>query len=155
MEERELVIRRARPGEADVLSALAMRSKAYWGYDDAFLEACREALTITEKYISDNPVYVIEKQAIVTGFCSLVVHGDSAELDNLFIDPLFIGRGCGRLLWDKAVEMSKEMGIRVLTIDADPFAEGFYKRIGAVKVGDSESTVVPGRMLPRMEMVIK
>jgi hypothetical protein len=34
-------IRPARPDEATDLSALAMRSKAYWGYDDDFLRACR------------------------------------------------------------------------------------------------------------------
>jgi hypothetical protein len=36
-------IRHARPGEAGVLSALAVRSKAHWGYDGAFLDSVRQA----------------------------------------------------------------------------------------------------------------
>ena len=39
-------VRAARPAEAEAISALALRSKAHWGYDPAFLEACREDLTI-------------------------------------------------------------------------------------------------------------
>jgi hypothetical protein len=39
-------IRPARPDEAGAISALALRSKGHWGYDAAFLAACRENLTI-------------------------------------------------------------------------------------------------------------
>ena len=39
--------RSAKPEEADALSALAFRSKAYWGYGAEFLEACRSELTLT------------------------------------------------------------------------------------------------------------
>ncbi len=110
---------------------------------------------VTEEYMVANLVYVQEEQTIVAGFCSLVVHDDSAELDNLFVDPPFIGIGCGRSLWDKACEAAQEFGLRELTIDADPFAENFYRKMGAVKIGESESTVLPGRMLPRLKMLIQ
>ena len=33
--------------EADCLTALCMRSKAHWGYDAAFMHACREELRMT------------------------------------------------------------------------------------------------------------
>ena len=32
------MLRPARPGEAAALSDLALRSKAHWGYDQAFLD---------------------------------------------------------------------------------------------------------------------
>jgi hypothetical protein len=35
----DVTVRRARAGEASSLDELMLRSKAYWGYDDAFLEA--------------------------------------------------------------------------------------------------------------------
>ena len=35
------------PDEAAALSGLALRSKGYWGYDAAFLDACRAELTLT------------------------------------------------------------------------------------------------------------
>jgi hypothetical protein len=39
-----LVIREAVSSEAALLSALAMRSKAYWGYSSDFMEKCRAEL---------------------------------------------------------------------------------------------------------------
>jgi hypothetical protein len=40
-------IRRARPEDAVVLPALAMRSKAFWGYPADFMESCCQELTVT------------------------------------------------------------------------------------------------------------
>jgi hypothetical protein len=54
--EQSLEIRPARPGEAAALSALAMRSKAHWGYDQEFLEAVRPVLTFTEADLAGSPV---------------------------------------------------------------------------------------------------
>ena len=34
-----MTIRRARPDEADALTALATRAKAHWGYDAEFMAA--------------------------------------------------------------------------------------------------------------------
>ncbi len=39
--EHQDTIRRAKPEEAQLLTELCMRSKAYWGYDAAFLEGFR------------------------------------------------------------------------------------------------------------------
>jgi hypothetical protein len=38
------IIRPAQADEVEALTALALRSKAHWGYDDAFMEACRAEL---------------------------------------------------------------------------------------------------------------
>ena len=53
-------IRRARPEEAGVLSALALRSKAHWGYDADFLAACRDDLTLIPEEIATSMVYVLD-----------------------------------------------------------------------------------------------
>ena len=42
-----LHLRPARPDEADLLTELCLRSKAVWGYDDAFMRACRAELTLS------------------------------------------------------------------------------------------------------------
>ncbi|WP_067619878.1 hypothetical protein [Alicyclobacillus acidiphilus] len=41
-----LIVRSADPSEAPVLTDIAFRSKAVWGYDDHFMEQCRDELTI-------------------------------------------------------------------------------------------------------------
>jgi len=47
-------IRDAVPNEAEHLSDIAMRSKAYWGYSDAFLEKCRDELSVQPFDIEDR-----------------------------------------------------------------------------------------------------
>jgi hypothetical protein len=42
------------------------------------------------------------------------------------------------------------LGFTALRIDADPHAEGFYRAMGAVRVGETPSSSIPGRMLPLM-----
>lgn len=151
----DLAIRRAQPSEAMTLTELALRSKAYWGYDEAFMAACREALMVTEKKITQHHVCLASESSDVAGFYCLIVNGASGILDDMFIDPLYIGTGCGRCLWDHMLAKAKEMGVCELTIDADPNAEGFYLKMGAERIGEVESTVFKGRKLPLMKMTVR
>ena len=147
------MIRRARPEEASSLTALALRSKAHWGYDAAFLEACVGALTITPEYIERNPVFVSEKDGSITGFCALLPPAEASDtilLDNLYVDPRRMGQGYGKGLWHQAASTARELGYRHLDIFADPHAEPFYLARGAVRIGDVESSAIPGRMLPHL-----
>src|SRR5262245_20710052 len=41
-----ITFRRATAVDSDMLSDLALRSKAYWGYEPRFLAACRAELTV-------------------------------------------------------------------------------------------------------------
>ncbi len=140
--------RRARPDEAKVLSALALRSKGHWGYDPDFLEACRGELTLAPDYIEKAEVYVVEEAGRVLGFYSLVRWKADVELDHFFVDPPAIGRGTGRTLWEDAVARSAALGFRRLIIESDPHAEGFYRRLGAERIGEVPSKARGGRLLP-------
>ena len=53
-------IRPASAGEAAALSALALRSKAHWGYDAAFLDACRAELTLRDDELASRRTLVAE-----------------------------------------------------------------------------------------------
>ena len=68
-----LTIRDAKPREAMELSALAMRSKAYWGYSKEFMEACRAELTVSPEDIgSDDFRYVVaEHELKLLGYYAL------------------------------------------------------------------------------------
>jgi GNAT superfamily N-acetyltransferase len=146
-------IRRARPAEAGVLSALALRAKAHWGYDADFLAACRDDLTLTGDDIVTSAVYVIDGASAPVGFYRLLLHDDGvAELDALFVEPEAMGQGVGRRLWRHAVATAEMLGCREMVLQSDPQAEGFYLAMGAQRAGESESTVMPGRMLPLMRI---
>jgi len=147
-----LLIREARVDEAGALSALALRSKAHWGYAPDFIERCRDDLTVTEEMIASHDVFVADSGGKPLGFYVLKVSpGDDGDLAFMFVDPPAIGQGVGRQLWRHAVQQAASRGYAALRIDADPHAEGFYRRMGAVRVGKVASTVDPERMLPLMQ----
>src|SRR5260370_15309228 len=140
-------IRRARPEEAEALTDLILRAKAHWGYDQAFLDACRPSLMLTAADIARNPVYCAEVAGAVTGVCHLyLLSADEAYLDHLFVEPAFIGTGIGALLWRHAVEVAVALGAKTLVLGADPNARPFYERMGAVVVGEIISPLIPGRV---------
>lgn len=145
-----LQIRRARPEEADEITELALRSKGHWGYPPEFLEACRGELTVTPERCAAGGVVVAAEGARVLGYHVVAGAPPEGELAALFVDPAVIGTGLGARLLRDALEASARRGFRRLVLDADPGAEGFYARFGAVRVGEVPSGSIPGRVLPRM-----
>ena len=143
-------IRRADAGDGPAFSDLAFRSKAHWSYDDAFMEACREDLRVSEEDIAICPVYVHEEDGHLNGFYRLRPCGEEIEMVALFVEPRAMGRGVGKELWRHAVAIATGLGCRALVLQSEPHAEGFYRAMRAERVGESESTVFPGRMLPLM-----
>ncbi|UQA56492.1 GNAT family N-acetyltransferase [Polyangium aurulentum] len=147
------ILRAARPEEGELLTELALRSKAHWGYDAEFIRACRPSLTITPQKIATNPYYVVEESGGVVGFYGLKPSSDGeVELDYLFIDPPGMGKGHGRMLFEHAVATARGQGYARMSIESEPYAEEFYARMGAVCVGRRESTAKPGRFLPLLSL---
>lgn len=137
-----------------MLTELAMRSKAHWGYNADFLAAVRDQLVLRpDRFLPDFHVYVLESDGKPLGFCSLIpVDHETVELEDLFVEPQCIGRGYGKQLWDFAVTVAKNSGFTRLTLVSDPYAEPFYKRRGASRTGEKSSPAQPGRKLPVMEL---
>ncbi|MFK0218221.1 GNAT family N-acetyltransferase [Streptomyces vinaceus] len=127
-------LRAARPGEAEELTALVLRSKAHWGYDAGFLAACAPELRIAAGEVAPRRIVVAEGAADgrVLGLASLEGGPPVARLGLLFVEPEAIGRGVGRRLYRDALRRAAALGFRRLLIDADPHAAGFYRAMGAL-----------------------
>jgi GNAT superfamily N-acetyltransferase len=149
---RDLTIRPARAGEGHALSALALRSKAHWGYESQFLEKVAPLLTFTEAELVGAPVYVLCAGDEAVGVCRLGGSPPEGELEDLWLDPALIGHGQGRRLFEHAVRAARELGFRSLLIEADPNAEGFYMAVGAARIGTRRSP--SGRTLPLLRVQI-
>jgi ATP adenylyltransferase len=148
-------IRRAQVTETAFLSELAMRSKAHWGYDTAFMEACREELTLTPESLAEKPTFVIETRGQMAGYYALAHETDTrVELDALFVDPPHIGTGLGRRLLSHAKVEARHLGYEVMFLAADPDALPFYQAMGGVKVGETPSQSIVGRSLPLVEIAL-
>jgi GNAT superfamily N-acetyltransferase len=145
-------IRKAVPGEGAELSALCLRSKAYWGYDAAFMARCAASLTVSEAGIAAGRVLVaFDAVGRTIGVAGVELDGGTADLAVMFVDPPAIGGGAGRALFQASIDLARSLGARRLTILADPNAASFYERMGARYLHDAPSDAIPGRTLPFYE----
>jgi GNAT superfamily N-acetyltransferase len=95
---------------------------------------------------------VLEADGTRIGWHRVRFDGDRAELEDLWVEPAFIGHGHGRTLFEHAVAVARRGGANRLEWDAEPFATGFYTIMGGREFARSPSAVVPGRTLPRMRL---
>jgi len=150
------ILRPAKPEDHRVLSDIAYRSKAWWGYSDAFLMACRDELTYSPDQICEHTFFVSLASPTnreIAGFYGLVRTTETViELEALFIAPSHIGCGHGGQLFRHAVEQARASGAERITILADPNAESFYRKLGAKLIEQKESSSFPGRFLPLLEI---
>lgn len=149
-------IERATPEQSEALTKIAFAAKRHWNYPESWISQWAAALTISPDYVAKNLVFAAEENGIVSGFYSLVLDIDSADLDHLWIDPQFIGGGLGRTLFEHAVETARSVGATTLTIESEPNAEGFYQKMGAVRVGETV-TEIEGkpRVLPNLVLDLR
>jgi GNAT superfamily N-acetyltransferase len=149
-----LTLRAAHPDEAAALTELCLRSKAIWGYDAAFMAACRDELTLTPETFGSSLLQVAVRDGRVIGMVQVGIAGEVAQLDRLFVEPDQLRSGAGRILLDWAKSAAREVGAVVMIIEADPGAAGFYRREGAVDAGTVASGSIPGRCIPKLSLAL-
>jgi len=154
LEPTDFIIRNATASEATLLSDLASRSKAHWPYDKEYLRLCQSVTHVTEDDLRCWPFRVAEFQNKVLGFAAVCPVKGEYMLDHLWIEPEWIGKNVGQALYQDAVRQAKKMGWTRFTIAADPYAEKFYLKMGAKRIGERESKVKPGFFLPLLEFEI-
>ena len=145
-------LRDARENELPGLGQLCLRSKAVWGYDDAFMTACRTELTLRPDELQSTHLQVAECETTVVGLAQIKVTGTDADLLKLFVEPALLKSGVGRLLFEWATATARSLGAVQMIIEADPGAVPFYERMGARHAGFAPSQSIPGRALPRLQM---
>ena len=136
---------------APVLTALCRRAKAHWGYPAELLARWANDLRIDAADIVADMVLVGRTpDTTIAGFARVTTRIDHAQLQDLWIEPAFMGTGCGRALWDAAVDVARTLPFDELRFAADPNAEPFYEHMGAHRTGFAPSEVIDGRTLPLM-----
>jgi len=149
----QCLMRRARHDECALLTDLAFRSKASWGYSERFMAACRDELTISAADIERDQFFVLECDGEVVGFCALQSCGaDEGMLADMFVEPGRLRAGHGRRLVEHAKDTARTRGWRSLLVEADPNARGFYCSCGGTQIGTVASGSIPGRHLPLIEI---
>jgi GNAT superfamily N-acetyltransferase len=149
-------VRKAEPGNAMELTAIAFAAKRHWGYPEAWIQRWRETLTITPDYIANNATFAATDGDAILGFSALRKEAAALWIDHLWVLPAAMGRGIGRRLYERCEQEARTAGMIALEIEADPNAEAFYARMGARTV---ERVPAPmdgvERFLPIMEKVLR
>jgi N-acetylglutamate synthase-like GNAT family acetyltransferase len=149
----QVTLRKATGDDADALTDLAHRAKAHWGYPASWMREWDAQLTIIPGYIEMHDVWVADRDGTVVGMCALEDRGARWLLEHVWVEPGLHGGGIGRALVFHALDAARARQARVVELLADPYASGFYERLGARHTGDVPAPM-PGardRTLPRYE----
>lgn len=149
-------VRDATARDCDSVTDLCLRSKASWGYDERFMKQSRDALTLTPERLESWTVRVAEGPGgTLQGVAAFSIDpgaAQNAELELMFVEPDRMGMGVGGALMLDVMERLRERKVEKLWILADPGAEPFYLRFGAIRTGQRPSDAIPGRWLPWLRL---
>jgi len=150
-----LQLRRASPEQADALSRIALAAKAHWGYPEHWMQIWRPQLTFAPEYFEANESWVVEMEGNPIAFYTLQNKEGIAWIEHLWVLPEYMSQGIGRQLFLHATSLAVERGYKILQLEADPNAIGFYEKMGMYKIGERHSEVEgQSRALPIMEMLL-
>ena len=150
------MIRTAQIDESTTLTQIALDAKRHWGYPENWIKHWESDLTISPDFIANNHVYVAEEDGEIRGFYALCVSDRSAELEHMWVTPAYIGTGIGKELFLDAMDRAARMNVDTVELTADPNAAGFYQRMGATRIGATDSEIEgQPRQLPRMKVDVR
>ncbi|MBV1865501.1 MAG: GNAT family N-acetyltransferase [Rhodobacteraceae bacterium] len=139
-----IVIRKAVKSDAKRITDLVFRSKRSNGYDDTFMDACREELTVTGAQLAGD-FWVAEMDGLKGCTCL-----ENGKVTTFFVAPECKRQGIGKLLWDELLTQARRLDLGSLQLDADPAAVPFYQSLGFTVIGEVPSGSIAGRRLPSM-----
>jgi GNAT superfamily N-acetyltransferase len=144
-------IRPARADEGERLRAVMRVAKAHWGYDPAVVETWVAGEDFSAARFERHEIVVAERDGAVVGWAALgPVEGGASVLEDMWVVPEAMGAGLGRRLFEHAAARARTQGARELRWEADPNAVGFYERMGAAVVGETQTTWE--RSIPLMQL---
>jgi len=129
------------PEQAESLTQIAFAAKRHWGYPERWIELWSLILTITEEFIQKHPTFAVNVEGKPVGFYALSFEKDKANLEHLWVLPAYMKQGIGKALFKHAIIQCQKLGARILEIESDPNAQGFYEHMGAIKIGELVSEV--------------
>ncbi len=148
-------IRNAKANEYNVLTDIATKSEAYWGYDSDYMDKFKSIYNVSEAFISNNPTVIIEEDKNIIGFYGVITKSGEVSLEYFFIEPKYIGKGYGKLLWNYLIKDCRNFGIKAFNIVTSPQAKEFYIKMGAMQCGEVESIVRKGRIIPQLIYLVE
>ncbi len=149
-------IRLPQTHELDTINAIILAAKSHWGYPKAWIAQWMPELEVTAQRLEQQRLWVASRQNELVGVVALTEVDElgQIELCDCWVEPNHMRQGIGAALLRFACEQATKMTATRLVLAADPNAEDFYLRMGAVKVGERAS-LPQGRKLPLMAIELE
>lgn len=144
------IIRDFRPDDIETLDDLCRRAMAHWGYTPDYCDIFFSRVDVPTEIPDADMAYVAtDDNGAILGYTALNLEPPPPFLEHIHVAPEAWGLGVGRALMDHTLREAAKAGARAVELMSEPKAEGFYVRVGGVRIGVTESEIIPGRMLPR------
>lgn len=141
--------------EASELSRLSIKSESYLGYDSDFMDKFKIMYQVTEEFIRRNPTFILYENDRIIGFYALLSNLEGNTLEYFYIEPQYIGKGYGKKMWSHLENYCETQNIRDFTLVTSPQSKEFYQKMGAILIGEVESTLKKGRKIPKLLFITR
>ena len=111
-----------------------------------------EYLNMGPEGLIEGRTYVADENGSVVGFASWAETEGAAELADLFVDPPWMRRGIATALVNRIVDVLRAQGAERLELTASPDALGFYRAVGFIDCGVTETAFGSA---PRMVLTLR
>ena len=136
----EYTIRPARADDQPTLVAIVWKTVMASERDRDTLLAHPEAVQVPTEQLTPITACVADAADTTAGFAVVLPRPDGdAELDGLFVDPAMQRLGIGRRLVERTKELARAMGASTLHVVAADDALAFYRSVGFVETGVTET----------------
>jgi GNAT superfamily N-acetyltransferase len=131
----DVMLRDAEPGDLDRLQEVFRSSSLSNPGDRPHLLAHPEVLELVLEPIIEGRMRVAVVDERIVGFATIQPGDGTAELDDLFVDPVWMRQGIGRLLIQDAAARARAAGATRIEVTANEHALAFYEAAGFVRQG--------------------
>jgi GNAT superfamily N-acetyltransferase len=143
-------IRKALAGDDERLREIAAAAKAYWGYDPELVASWARSISFSAPL---QETYVAEAENDPVAWAAVEPKEDVIWLADMWVEPAWIGKGVGTLLFRHCAVRARELGGTSMEWEAEPNSVGFYEKVGARYLRDGEPGEW-GRVLPVMGVAL-
>jgi GNAT superfamily N-acetyltransferase len=152
--QQQVSIRPASATELDRLREITAAGKKFWGYEPDLVDRWIALGDFTPAAFATKNAFVAEVAGEIVAWSSLILKGEVCWLDDLWVTPQWIRRGIGERLFTHAASHAKAAGATAMEWEAEPFAVGFYAKMGGRHLRDSEPSEIWNRTLPIMGLAL-
>jgi GNAT superfamily N-acetyltransferase len=111
-----------------------------------------DALELSDRAVREGRTRTAVAGGVIIGFASWLDAGHATEIEDMFVDPDWMGRGIGLALLRDLITLARGRQAGRVEVIANPDAVRFYEKAGFVAGGEAATTFGPA---PHMHLDLR